>query len=388
MKSQAWLAICVGILVLSLFYFINPNRLSLAVPQKVEGHENLYQVTFLDAEEVWDHPNILSEPRLNFVLRENTESPSEQGSESLFEDAIYSLRLDGTDLRKVISLDTVESMLDGKIEKRSVLKRSASNRYLALSNLREEETWLVLIDLSTEKIFDVSEINRFKQYFWLHDQELIFYVTDSARLMLFDPELNEATDITERFRLPTISYQIELYSEHNKLGIFNDRGFSIYNFETGALLERSHEVRYTGQLATNPLYRHRAEYAGGKDLTNAKFIYIKQGDPWVTYERPISYDFERHLVEFGPAYLYQALGSKIHFQNALTSDQEMWLFNQNMDIENLSISGFKESNYRGVYCQSANNVTANHEANKEAKLDICGASLSWNYDLPHESKEG
>jgi len=33
-------------------------------------------------------------------------------------------------------------------------------------------------------------------------------------------------------------------------------------------------------------------------------------------------------------------------------------------------------------------VTANHEANKEEKLDICGASLSWNYDLPHESKEG
>jgi len=383
MKSKAWLAICVGILLLSLFYFMNPNRVSLATPQKVKGQENLYQVALLDAEETWDHPNILAEPRLNFVLRKNTESPSEEGSQASLEDAIYSLRLDGADLRKVISLASLESMLNGSLVESSSLKRSASNRYLALSILREEQTWLTVIDLSEENLLDVSAINQFKNYFWLHNQEQIFYVTDTGRLMLFDPSLKKETDITERFRLPTVSYQFELYSEHNKLGIFNDRGFSIYNFETGALLERSHDVRYSGQLATNPLYRYRAEFAGEKDLTKGKLIYIKQGDPWSVYERPLTYDFEKPLLEFGPEYVYQVVGSKIHYQNSLTSHQQVWLFSEDMLIENLSISAFKEANYRGVYCQSENT-----KSSKAQQLDMCGASLSWDYDLPHESKGG
>ena len=84
-----------------------------------------YQLHYKFQEEQWNDPEILSTTRLQFAWVK----PGDKENET----SLWSMRLDGSDLRQVASKELLETPTIGAIDSRFPIVRSPNNRYVAFA---------------------------------------------------------------------------------------------------------------------------------------------------------------------------------------------------------------------------------------------------------------
>ena len=203
-----------------------------------------YKVHYEFQKEQWDDPEILSTPRLQFDWR-NPEEPSMHRT-------IWSMRLDGTDLRQVAGLDLLHQPTPGAIRNDRVHKRSPNNRYIAVVMISGCGSCAVvrIIDLKEQKTIQLDP-NK-------HDGASYFYWTGDSRYLVFngrgfitehDMETGKTELIIDRFytkeeqkQFPSIWGDVHdpgdfvLFDNGSKIYFLRDRKRYVHDYKTGKFL--------------------------------------------------------------------------------------------------------------------------------------------------------
>ena len=366
----------VTVLLATLLYFINPNRTSQLLPTPSNEKPGHFQIKISERIEQWDNSNIQAEPRLNFIL----EGTKDNLNEGTIDNGIYSLRLDGSDFRRVLNFDQINHLAAENIDAASDLKRSASNRYIAFIYIEEKQNsvWLALLDLATDQMSKVDDLEIVNQFYWDENDSLVYYSKDK-QLIAFDVSNNHKQNISSRFRLPEQVLKLEFYKGQNRIGLYGPNGLSIYNFNSGGLLHRYDVHHQWSYLASNSLYRYRYSFVGGDNHDQGQVVYSLQGGYQGNYLFPVSINFNEPLVEFGPNYIYQLSAAGIDYFSQKQNVKSQWTFGDSISVRNLSLSHFKPKNYLGIYCGKD---TFRFMSDTDHFFDFCGSKHQWEFERP------
>ena len=203
-----------------------------------------YKVHYEFQKEQWDDPEVLSTPRLQFDWR-NPEEPSKFNS-------IWSMRLDGSDLRQAAGLELLHQPAPGIIRSDRVHKRSPNNRYIAVVMISGCGSCAVvrIIDLKEQKTIQLDP-NK-------HDGANYFYWTGDSRYLVFngrgfitehDMETGKTELIIDRFytqeeqkQFPSIwgdahnPGDFVLFDNGNKIYFLRDDKRIVHDYKTGKFL--------------------------------------------------------------------------------------------------------------------------------------------------------
>lgn len=214
-------------------------------------------------EEVYGDPEIFKEPRFQFVM-------NIPGGEPI-DEYIYSMAMDGTDIRRVISKDIMLADVLGIISNGSLPSRSPDNRYLVfLGYVRKPsfEHRVILIDLKerTSRVVD-SRRNLIYRFLWTPDSKSFYYIDYNDDYMklkytIATKELQTTPDCKlgrawishdGKYFLKAAHESVEIASVETckvlnkiRLPLFGSRDFN-YNFDTSLVV---HPVDYDKDKGT------------------------------------------------------------------------------------------------------------------------------------------
>jgi hypothetical protein len=117
----------------------------------------------------------------------------------------------------------------------------------------------------------------------------------------------------------------------------------------------------------------------GEPSSQVHLLFFQQGYPQSRYRVPLPIDHTRPVVEFGPEYVYQAKEQYIRFLNVKDSRVESWVIDEQLNVENLSLSYYLPLNYKGVYCRGNSSEYRDEQTHF---FDACGLSFKWNLKFP------
>lgn len=137
--------------------------------------------------EQWNDPEVLSTPRVQFVW-------TALGTASE-DDAVWSMRTDGSDLRQVISPELFDTPLPGGTNSGVQFQRSPNNRYLAIAVMTKGQGFQRrIIDLETKEVTVIPDYGYGDPHFeWLNDHILLF--SSKSPLMQFNILTKELIDL-------------------------------------------------------------------------------------------------------------------------------------------------------------------------------------------------
>ena len=350
----------------SISNYIGDNAIDKTTPIHFEKED--YKVKISEKREQWDHPNILAEPRINFSLEsnpDNTKNFSRYDERNLI--GIYSLRLDGSDFRTVLAPEELLDILKYKITNIHHMQRSYDNRYLAILSSR---SYLDVIDLATKKrVARVKNVIH-KKFYWLKkDNPEILLVDKDGQFVILDvtaQENKQITNVNDRFRTAKYRHDYEYYADFNKLAIITEH-MSIYNFATGALLERSPREYYKGAPSINSNFRiDKIKKERGRQADTNFVVYYPQGEISVAAELPYKLDtWSDGHVEFGPEYIYKASSSGIYFDSISNNESRFWEFDGYTRTRAITIANPLTESYEDITCDTS--------------PLLCDASNSWQH---------
>jgi len=159
-----------------------------------------YEVHYKLEEEVWDDPAVQSEPRAQFMW--SGPETDKYGEDNKL-GGIWSMRLDGTDLRRVVGFDVLYTPIKGSFNGGVSFKRSlGGGRYLAYAILTDTpqggyQHERRVIDLETKEVMVIpSEAFGKPEFEWLNDHILLF-VDVGVSMMQFDVKTRKITPLSE-----------------------------------------------------------------------------------------------------------------------------------------------------------------------------------------------
>jgi hypothetical protein len=196
-----------------------------------EGEFVGYKVHYEFQTEQWNDPDILSTPRLQFVWRhpEQTDNPKE---------GIWSMRLDGSDLRQVASRELLDQPTPGGTRNERLPVRSPNNRYIALSMLSGCNTCAVvrIVDLETQTVKELD--NRLYDggqfYQWSADSRYLVF-KGRGGMIEHDMKTDTTQLITKRFGEGYRQGIFRLLDGGSKLYFEDDKRY-VYDYHTGQFL--------------------------------------------------------------------------------------------------------------------------------------------------------
>lgn len=334
----------------SISHYVGDNAVDKAPP--IHFEEEDYKVKVSEKREQWDHPNILAEPRINFSLESN---PDKTEKLSRYDDdnhlGIYSLRLDGSDFRTVLTPEELLQTVKYKITDIDHMQRSYDNRYLAILSSR---SYLDVIDLKTKKrVARVKEVG-YEKFYWLKDKPQILFVNNDRQFLMLDvtaQEGKQVSKVNKHFRSIKYKRDYEYYADINKLVIITDN-ISVYNFATGALLERSPKEYYKGNPSVNSNFRiDKIKKERGREADSDNIVYYRQGHPAVVAELPYkTYTWTDGHVEFGPKYIYKASSSGMYFDSIINTESRLWTFDGYVQAKAITITNPLAESYEDITC--------------------------------------
>lgn len=148
--------------------------------------------------EQWNDPEVLSTPRVQFVWSAPGTPPED--------DAVWSMRTDGSDLRQVVSPELLDTPLPGGTNSGVQFKRSPNNRYLAMAVMTKGQGFQRrIIDLETKEVTVIPDYGYGDPHFeWLNEHVLLF--SSKSPLMQFDILTKELIDLQDAFDGMRIRY--------------------------------------------------------------------------------------------------------------------------------------------------------------------------------------
>ena len=187
-----------------------------------------YMVHYELKTEQWNDPEVLSTPRVQFVWAA-PDTPEE-------DDAIWSMRTDGTDLRQVVSPELFDTPVEGGTNSGMKFQRSPGNRYLAAAMITQGHgIQLRIIDLETEEVTIIPASGYGDPHFaWLNDHVLL--LRSKSPLMQYDILTKELVDLEDAF--PDVNIRkYHVYDQGNKIILRDYQGVGyFYDFESKKLL--------------------------------------------------------------------------------------------------------------------------------------------------------
>ncbi len=195
-----------------------------------------YMVHYELKTEQWNDPEVLSTPRVQFVWAAPDTKPED--------DAIWSMRTDGTDLRQVVSPELFDTPVEGGANSGWKFQRSPGNRYLAAAIMTKSYSiQLRIIDLETEDVTVIPAPGYGDPHFaWLNDHILLF--GSKSSLMQYDILTKELVDLEDAFSDVNIR-KYHVYDQGNKIILMDYQGVGyFYDFESKKLLYTKPKIGY------------------------------------------------------------------------------------------------------------------------------------------------
>lgn len=186
-----------------------------------------YKVHYEFQEEQWDDPEILSTTRLQF-------SWVKPGDDSISE-SLWSMRLDGSDLRQVASYQLLDTPTAGTLDARFPIVRSPNNRYVAFAvrtcfSCSERR----ILDLETKEVIVAPMGGNNPGFQWMPDSKSIVF--NAEGLMHYNLETRKGEYIRSRFRDDNWG-PWHLIDNGKKIIVSPNKKRYTYDFNSGELLK-------------------------------------------------------------------------------------------------------------------------------------------------------
>ena len=230
-----------------------------------EGNTYREYLVHYDADykkEQWNDPEVLSTPRVQFTW---VQPEYEDKIENL---GIWSMKLDGTDLRQVA---TPEELMPKHLEQSRYrgevpFVRSPDNRYIAYAMAHGARYERRLLDLKTKQVTVLADGGGPPKFRWFKGGRYLTF-SGPGSLMQYDMQTKEkAKEIVFRFGTNYIRRAFA-YDNGNQLVNFSDDMAIFYDYDTGKILEKI-PATY-GVLTLDGLH------------------WIKEGEGFNTYATPV-----------------------------------------------------------------------------------------------------
>jgi hypothetical protein len=194
---------------------------------KETGEKKVYKVHYEFQEEQWDDPEVLSTTRLQF-------SWVKPGDDSISE-SLWSMRLDGSDLRQVASYQLLDTPTAGTLDARFPIVRSPNNRYVAFAvrtcfSCSERR----ILDLETKEVIVAPMGGNEPDFQWMSDSKSIVF--NAEGLMHYNLETRKGEYIRSRFRDDNWG-SWHLIDNGKKIIVSLNKKRYTYDFNSGELLK-------------------------------------------------------------------------------------------------------------------------------------------------------
>jgi len=200
-----------------------------------DGSVDWYDVHFQEKAEKWNDPDILAHPRAQFLWT----APGREMA------TIWSMRLDGTDLRETADEELLSIPDVGGYSGGIPVQRSPSGRYLAITRSGGANKELRLIDLETRQVDLIPNHDAgWPRYTWLNEHIILF--RDRSPLKAYDVLTKEVIDLSkepEFKKLEITGYfvrnsrnPIASQKINKELILATKTGVNIYDYESRKLV--------------------------------------------------------------------------------------------------------------------------------------------------------
>jgi len=262
-----------------------------------------YQVHYAFQEEQWNDPEVLSTMRLQFIWVK----PGDKSNVS----SLWSMRVDGSDLRQVASAELLDTPTAGAIDARFPIVRSPNNRYVAFAvktcfSCSERR----ILDLETKEVIVAPMGGNEPDFQWMPDSKSIVF--NAEGLMHYNLETRTGEYIRSRFRDDNWG-PWHLIDEGKKIIVrLNNKRYT-YDFNSGELLKEQDgnfgSMMFGSHLTSDKKYWIDGRKGGGSywakfDTPNS---YLEKAGKTLgicfaslTYRAPIYRGFNKGLVKVTP----------------------------------------------------------------------------------------
>lgn len=186
-----------------------------------------YKVHYEFQEEQWDDPEILSTTRLQFAWVKPGDKKTDR--------SLWSMRLDGSDLRQVASYQLLDTPTAGALDARFPIVRSPNNRYVAFAvrtcpSCSENR----ILDLETKEVIVAPMGGNNPGFKWMPDSKSIVF--NAEGLMHYNLEARKGEYIRSRFRDDNWG-SWHLIDNGKKIIVSLNKKSYTYDFNSGQLLK-------------------------------------------------------------------------------------------------------------------------------------------------------
>jgi len=194
---------------------------------KETSEKKVYKVHYEFQEEKWDDPKILSTTRLQFAWVKPGDKKTDR--------SLWSMRLDGSDLRQVASYQLLDTPTAGALDARFPIVRSPNNRYVAFAvrtcpSCSENR----ILDLETKEVIVAPMGGNNPGFKWMPDSKSIVF--NAEGLMHYNLETRKGEYIRSRFRDDNWG-SWHLIDNGKKIIVSLNHKRYIYDFNSGELLK-------------------------------------------------------------------------------------------------------------------------------------------------------
>jgi hypothetical protein len=197
-----------------------------------------YLVHYEYKKEQWNDPEILSTPRLQF----SWEAPDGKHKDGYNLNTIWSMRLDGTDLREVVSRELLDTPNIGGTVGKVQFELSQNILYLAFSVSSSHGVERRIIDLETQTV-EVIEISYGDPDFnWFGDSRYLLFGGREG-LQQYDLQTKKITLMGDKFKGVKNISEYFSYDNGNQIIVSDVNDFvGLYDFESKKLLKKLNGV--------------------------------------------------------------------------------------------------------------------------------------------------
>ncbi len=200
-------------------------------PKLIKSKETYdkYEIHYEHQTEQWDDPDILSTPRLQFTWTKPGDHESEVG--------LWSMKLDGTDLREVATPAELEGPEKGFYRSEVPFVRSPDNRYVAYVSRTETKYQRRILDLETRQVSIIADGPGPPNFQWFKGGRFLLYAGPGP-MFQYNMQTKEISKIVTRFVENGYMSNYQSYDQGNQL-VWHDMEYTyFFDYDSGEVVKK------------------------------------------------------------------------------------------------------------------------------------------------------